>query len=51
MTEITKTRFTEDELDNLLDQLDLEQLDLINRYVDPDVSLAAGSFPQFQGNP
>jgi len=38
MTEITKTRFTEDELDNLLDQLDLEQLDLINRYVDPDES-------------
>ena len=31
------TRFTEGELDDLLDQLDLEELDLINRYVDPDV--------------
>ena len=33
------TRFTEGELDDLLDQLDLEELDLINRYVDPDVSI------------
>lgn len=32
------TRFTEGELDDLLDQLDLEELDLINRYVDPDES-------------
>ena len=35
------TRFSEGELDELLDQLDFEELDLINRYVDPDVS----SFP------
>lgn len=32
------TRFTEGELDDLLDQLDLEELDLINKYVDPNVS-------------
>merc|ERR1711970_79387 len=32
------TRFTEGELDDLLDQLDLEELDLVNRYVDPDES-------------
>merc|ERR1711970_1539028 len=32
------TRFTEGGLDDLLDQLDLEELDLINRYVDPDES-------------
>ena len=33
----TKTRFSEGELDELLDQLDFEELDLINKYVDPNV--------------
>jgi len=32
------TRFSEGELDELLDQLDFEELDLINKYVDPNES-------------
>jgi len=32
------SKFSEGELDELLDQLDLEELDLVNRYIDPDES-------------